>query len=181
MFSRLLSALAAATLLATVAPGVAHASAYSEILHVYETQGTIPACEFSSAQLNAALKSIGTYGAQYFEDFTNAIQSALSERASGACEPHRQRALPAPQRGPSGPLPPLSVTGASGGGIPAPIALMAVIGAVIALCCAAGWVVWSLAWSPRWARTWAHGWREAGYRSGGIWEEFREWMHTREG
>jgi len=33
--------------------------------------------------LSTALKGIDTYGAQYFADFTDAVQAALAERASG--------------------------------------------------------------------------------------------------
>jgi len=47
--------------------------------------GTIPACEFTSAQLNAALSEAGGDIQQYSADLLAAIQQALSARASGAC------------------------------------------------------------------------------------------------
>jgi hypothetical protein len=70
--------------------GVARASAYSSVLRVYETKGTIPPCQFSSRTLNSALANVDTYGAQYFADFTNAIQTALDNRAAGVCAPPAQ-------------------------------------------------------------------------------------------
>ena len=82
---RLLVALTLLTVLALPA-NEAFASAYSKVLGVYEQKGTVPPCQFSSAQLSGALKGIDTYGAQYFQDLTNAIQSALAARAGGACK-----------------------------------------------------------------------------------------------
>jgi hypothetical protein len=31
---------------------------------------------------------------------------------------------------------------------------------------------------PGWARAWRHSWREAGYRTGGTWAEFRDWIRS---
>src|SRR5947209_3881842 len=81
----LLRRLTLAALLLTALPATAGASAYSEVLHVYETRGSVPACTFTGAQLAAALKGVDVYGQQYFSDFTNAVRAALSQRAAGAC------------------------------------------------------------------------------------------------
>jgi hypothetical protein len=52
--------------------------------------GTIPACEFTSAELNAALAEAGGDIQQYGSDLLGAIQRALSARASGACDQRSQ-------------------------------------------------------------------------------------------
>src|SRR5947209_9370333 len=70
-------------LLLVAAP--AFGSVYSRVLATYEQQGTIPPCTFSTPQLSAALRGVDVYGQQYFADFTAAIQTALAQRAAGAC------------------------------------------------------------------------------------------------
>ena len=72
---------------ALLAAPQARADIYSQVLRTYQAHGSIPPCQFTSAQLSAALKGIDTYGAQYFADFTDAVQAALAERASGGCIP----------------------------------------------------------------------------------------------
>jgi hypothetical protein len=100
-------------------------SAYQQILGVYESQGTISPCRFSGPQLSAALRGVDTYGEQYFADFTQAVQAALSARAAGACP---ASPAPAPVRAPGGvPRPPAHfgpVTAATDAGMPAPLAVM---------------------------------------------------------
>jgi hypothetical protein len=172
--------IAAALAMAVLPAGLARANASAEILHVYETYGSIPPCIFTSAQLNGALKGIDTYGAQYFEDFTNAVQAALAARATGACSRSQQQAAP-PAAGASGrfpALPQVSITGGTGAGVPAPIALMAVIGGLIALCIAASAIARWRGWQPPWLQSWRHAWQEAGYRANGTWTEFRDWMRS---
>ena len=77
------------------------AGAYQQVLHVYEREGSIPPCQFTSAQLQSALNGVDTYGAQYFADFTQAIQAALTSRAGGSCAPARapRRSADAGRRG----------------------------------------------------------------------------------
>lgn len=109
-------------------------SAYQQVLGVYESQGAIPPCRFSGPQLAAAQKGIDTYGEQYFADFTQAIQTALSARAAGACA---ASPAPAPALAPGGvPRPPAHfgpVTAATDAGVPAPLAVMGGLAAVLAL------------------------------------------------
>lgn len=81
-----LAALLAGVSLAAVPSGAQGAqSAYQSVLHVYQRSGQVPPCQFTAAQLESALNGVDTYGAQYFGDFTQAIQIALSTRASGVC------------------------------------------------------------------------------------------------
>ena len=82
-------------------PDGATPGAYQAVLRAYERQGTVPPCQFSPSQLQSALNGVDSYGAQYFADFTQAIQNAISVRASGSCAasagPSRQ-ARPEPSR-----------------------------------------------------------------------------------
>jgi hypothetical protein len=148
---------------------------------VYETSGTISPCQFSSAQLAAALKGVDTYGAQYFADFTNAIQSALAARAAGACTHNRgpasagarhrvKAAASTPALGPA--------IAPTDSGVPAPILLMAAIAAAFGLCVAVAAVFRVRGWEPAWLGGWRHSWEEAGYRLGGTWSEFVDWLRS---
>jgi hypothetical protein len=118
----------AIVVLAGLSPGAASATgpgAYQAVLRVYELQGTVPACQFSAGELEQALKGVDTYGAQYFADFTQAIQSALSARAAGACAGAAPTTASA--TGTVAPQPAANfgpVTAATSSGIPAPLAVL---------------------------------------------------------
>lgn len=129
------TALALALLLAPPAPAAsAQGGIYARVLKAYENHGGVSPCQFSSQQLETALKGINTYGAQYFADFTNAVQNALAARASGVCASGgtaaRVAAGAAPDRTPLklGPLTP-----GTSSGLPLPLLLMAVFAGVAAL------------------------------------------------
>ena len=172
---RLLIAIALATVVLT--PAVARASAYTDVLRVYQAQGSIPPCRFSSPQLVAALKGIDTYGQQYFADFTEAVQTALAQRASGACTrgltAHLRAAGAAPRT-----LLPGSITSPTDSGIPAPILVLAALTALLAAAALLGALARMLGWDPPWAAAWRHAWGEAGYRLGGGLEDFRDWWQS---
>jgi hypothetical protein len=146
-------------------PSSATASAYSQVLRAYQVSGSVPPCRFSSAQLAAALRSIDTYGQQYFADFSNAVQSALAARAAGACTPGahpRVSSSPAPQA----PLPP-SATSATDANLPLPMLVLGGLTAVLSLAVGAAAATRSVGWEPGWAAAWRHAWGEAGYRMSG--------------
>lgn len=180
MRSLMIASLTAVLALAVPVATADAASSYSRVLRAYETRGSVPPCQFTSPELQSALKSIDTYGAQYFADFTNAVQAALAERASGSCAP--QRASPgAATAARSGPAPPLHlgpVTAATGASLPAPILLLAALAAAVALLAAVAGVAWWRGWSPRWAGAWGHALGEAGYRARGTWDEFDDWLRS---
>lgn len=156
----------------------AGASSYSQVLHTYQLRGSIPPCKFSSAQLSAALKGVDTYGEQYFADFTDALQSALAARASGACTPGpRTPAQPAPSARATS-LRVGSVPAPSGADLPAPIVLMAALAAVLGIAAMVGATARVRGWDPAWAASWRHAWAEAGYRFGGLWAEVRDWLRS---
>lgn len=147
-------------------------SLYSQVLHVYQTTGgAIPACKFTSTQLESVLKSADTYENQYFADFSNAIDAALSQRAIGICG----GAASAPETaalGPASHAPPLKlgpVTAATGARIPAPIVLLAALAGLLAALFGVAWLARVCGWDPAWAATWRHAWGEAEYRISGGW------------
>jgi hypothetical protein len=146
------------------------------VLRVYQADGSIPACSFSSAELAAALKGIDAYGQQYFADFSQAVQSALAARASGACTPGLHLS------GSAAPIPPsafpASVTSATDAGLPLPMLLMAGLGLVMVAAAGLGALTRSFGWEPRWAAAWRHAWAEAAYRFGGGWAELTDWWRT---
>jgi hypothetical protein len=122
--------------LGAMAPASAAASAagaYQRVLHAYERSGSIPPCQFSGAELESALGGVDTYGAQYFADFTEAVQAALTARAGGECS-----ASAAPVPAAAGPasnavaaLP--AVTAATSAGVPAPLIVLAILAAGLAV------------------------------------------------
>jgi hypothetical protein len=134
----ILAVTAGAVLSVPIRPALAAGpSAYQQVLRVYETTGAIAPCRFSAPELQRALGGVDTYGAQYFADFTIAIQAALTARAAGTCEP-----APARRRGGAtgvssdavARLP--SVTAPTSAGVPVPLvvlAALAVAGALAAL------------------------------------------------
>jgi hypothetical protein len=159
-----------------LAPAAAHASAYTDVLRVYQADGSVPPCRFSSVQLAAAMKGVDTYGQQYFADFTNAVLSALSARASGACSPGRH-AFSAAGASARSALPP-SVTSATDANLPAPILLMATLGVVIGSALGLRALARGFGWEPARAAGWRHAWGEASYRLSGGWAELRDWWRS---
>ncbi len=118
----------AGALLAPAASG----GVYQQVLEVYQREGSIPPCAFNGPQLQRALGGVDTYGAQYFADFTQAVQTALTARAGGACAATLARAggaaagggSAAGDRGPVPPPPAIALTAASRSGVPLPMALL---------------------------------------------------------
>jgi hypothetical protein len=166
-------AVAAVLASALVSAAAARANVYTDVLHVYQANGSIPPCRFSSAQLSTALKGIDTYGQQYFADFSNAVQNALAARASGACSVAAQRAVLAARgaRGGVGAPLPASLTAATDSGLPAPIVLMAVVALSVGAVLCVRWLALAGGWEPEWTLRWRHAWGEMGYRVAGRWGE----------
>jgi hypothetical protein len=67
----------------------------------------------------------------------------------------------------------------AGGDVPAPLVALAVLGALLALSA----LVWGLfrffAWEPRWLLGARHAVAEAGWRTGGAWADFTDWLRSR--
>jgi hypothetical protein len=64
----------------------------------------------------------------------------------------------------------------SGGGTPAPVVALGVLGALLALGGLAYGLAFFLAWDPRWAQRMRHAVAEAGWRTGNTWSEFADWV-----
>jgi hypothetical protein len=129
-------AVAATPVLGALAlPSTAGASsAYQQVLRVYQSDGAIPPCRFSAAELQRALGGVDTYGAQYFADFTNAISAALTARAAGGCGPAVARRHAQANGASSDVVAPLpSVTAATSAGVPLPLIVLAALAVVGAL------------------------------------------------
>jgi hypothetical protein len=107
------------------------ASAYQQVLRVYESDGAIPPCRFSAPELQHALGGVDTYGAQYFADFTDAIGAALTARAAGACGPAPARPAARVSGGSSEAVAPLpSVTAPTSAGVPVALIVLAALAVV---------------------------------------------------
>jgi hypothetical protein len=172
---RLRHLVVASALLVVLPAAVARANIYTRVLHSYQATGSVPPCKFSSQQLQSALKGIDTYGAQYFADFSDAVQNALAARAGGSCSRTRTHA-PATSTGRSQRLRLGSLTAATGASLPAPLLIMAGLAAAGVLAGLVALLWWWRGWDPRWAARWRHGWREAGYRAGGVSGDFDDWL-----
>jgi hypothetical protein len=166
---RTTSLLAIASLALAVAGSTATPAAAS-VLSVYESSGTIPPCKFSAAELAHTLHSLDTYDLVYFQDFPNAINTALAARASGACSGARKS--PIASAAGRAPLPDVSVTSSTGSPVPLPILLLALIFALAALGAAGTWLLRRS--DPARAASARHSMSEAGYRVGGAWAELTD-------
>lgn len=160
-----LVSLLAVLLLFVLFPGLAAGSAYSRVVQAYSATGTVPACRFSSAALEAALRETPTYDVEYFGDFTNAVRAALAARAAGVCTPrHSLGAATANEvlgPPPAAPSPPSSATAPTGGSLPLPLLLAACLLGLACLVAAAVGIVRAAGWDPAWAQGLRHAWREA--------------------
>jgi hypothetical protein len=186
--------------------GVARANAFTEVASAIAANGgSLPACQFSAATLNAALSQIPTDAQQYSQEISNAINQALQEQASGACNkgsksgglvpvvPTTPGATPpgpsaAPVINPppappalTAPAPGVSVPlhplgAATSSGVPAPILILAGLGGLALLVGLAAGLVRLLGWDPRWLKALRHSWSEAAFRVGGTWMEFSDWL-----
>src|SRR3954452_14679855 len=67
-------------------PGFAAAGPLQTVLTDLQADGKINACTYSSATLNSAKSSIPADLDQYAPDLRNAIENALSTKASGGCD-----------------------------------------------------------------------------------------------
>ena len=177
---RVIAALSSTLLLLPVTQVHASTSAYSKVLASYKRTGTVAGCSFSSAELQSALKGVDTYGAQYFADFTNAIQAALAQRASGGCQRARHGgSLDIGNPHQRAPAPPASITAATGASLPAPMVLLCVLAALVALIGGIVTLAYLRGWDPGWAVAWRHAWAEAGYRTSGALAELRDRRRSR--
>jgi hypothetical protein len=166
----------AALAIAGAAPAAAAAKGiYSQVLQAYQANGQVPPCQFTSAQLDAALNGVDTYGQQYFADFTDAIQSALAARASGACLPAsgqsgQRRALNRAATAPA-PFVPPSVTGSTSANLPAAIVVLALLTVVLGGGAGLAALASRQSGGLTWLATARHAAGETGYRLADWWDQ----------
>jgi len=159
-----------------VAPGAAlAASPYARVNQTYSTTGMISACQYSSATLQAALKSAPSFSAEYDADFTYAVQEAISARAGGACSggDSKLHGLKLVLTDYGNPAPPSSVMTANEAGVPLPLVLLALLAASALLGAAVITGGRVLGFGPRWAEAADHALRETEFRLGGEWRKPR--------
>jgi hypothetical protein len=164
-------------------PAEALANAYSQVQDAYVQSGTtqISPCEFSSAELEAALTQAPSYNYQYESDFTDAIQVALAARADGDCARAGSATVAVTRSlGPGSRIPsadtqlPRSLTAAGSGGLP-PVLLVAFILIGAFLVCLGGWLgVNGLGAESRVIRAARHSLREAEYRIAAGWDDLAD-------
>lgn len=179
---RLRVALCLLALLVLAPAAAAGTGSYGKVLRVYERRGSIPPCRFSDAALSSALKGVDLYGEQYFADFTNAIQSAQSARAAGACLSSPAAGATAARS--SGPLhglklPSVEVTAPTQADLPAPLLVLGGLAAAAMLVAAIASVFWLWGSEPALVPWWRHLWQEADHRASGLWSEFVDWLRPR--
>jgi UPF0716 family protein affecting phage T7 exclusion len=166
----------------------ASANAFTTVEQVYAQTQTIPPCMFSSGELGQAQSTISNDDQQYEQDLIAAIEQARQERADGACVKRHATAtganVPAgtpvpPSVSPSGLSAPLrigSATAATDSGLPAPIAILIVLGVLLLLAGVGLCMARLRGWDPAWLARARHSWGEAGYRVSGVWSEFGDWL-----
>jgi hypothetical protein len=164
----------------------ASASPFTEVEQAYagSPSQTIPPCQFSSTVLAQAKSSVPNDTQQYSQILIAAIEQAQQAQASGACSAKKHRATsatvpvgtPAPPSVPplarSTPLDVGSATAPTDSGLPAPIAILAILAGLALLAGAAVGLARLRGWDPGWVGRYRHSWREAGYRVSGIWSQF---------
>lgn len=177
-----------ASLLLPVARAGANAFQAVQLAYASSPSQTIPPCKFSPAELQQAQNSVPNDGQQYDQGLIAAIELARQQRAQGACRAskHHAAAAAAPVGTPTPPgAPPLgrgaplhvgSATAASNSGLPAPIVILAILGAVLLAAGGALGIARLWGWDPDWLRRSGHAWSEAAYRVSGIWGEFGDWL-----
>lgn len=176
--------------LATASPAATRPSVYSQVLHTYETSGTVPPCSFTARELATALRGVDLYGQQYFADFTSAIQNALAQRDAGACRigtvsptggsggSSGGASGPPGDPGARRPLRLGSVTAATGAELPPVLLALALLAAGGLALLMLSKLARALAWTVAPIGPWRHLWRETGWRLGGLAAELGDWRRS---
>ncbi len=79
--------LAALVFAVSVAPANAAVTAnLKKVLDAYIAKQSVPPCQFTTSQLNDALKNVTRDLRQYQPDFEDAVRTAIEQRSAGACD-----------------------------------------------------------------------------------------------
>ncbi len=160
---------------------VGQSDIYTRVLQAYEQQGSVPPCQFTSAQLQSALHGIDTYGAQYFQDFSSAVQAALTARAAGQCSRAATRKAAITRGASRAKLDVGGVSSPGSGSFPAPIVALAVICVLLALVASVNGVLRWGRFEPPALASWRHSRREAAGRLELAWLDLRDRLGSRAG
>jgi hypothetical protein len=149
-------------------PAQARANAYTRLESYYVAHNTIPPCRFPSRTLQTALGEASTYADEYFLDLNDAIGAALRAQAAVRCvHGHVASGSLTSSRYPPPPRSltlPRAVTAPGNGGVPAPLALLAVL-AALGLAGAGAATLWrARGLDPHWLASWRQACAEAGWR-----------------
>jgi hypothetical protein len=166
---------------------IAGVSAFATIQNAFDASAnqTISACQFSSAELAKAQGSVPNDDQQYDQNLVAAIEQARQEQADGACGVKTRTAVASVTTPASTPTPPAapalgqntplrvgSATAATDSGLPVAIAILIVLGALLAVPAAVLGAIRLLGWDPAWEARLRHSLAEAGYRVADIWSAF---------
>jgi hypothetical protein len=216
MRARLLLALLIGLLLAPAA----HARTTSDkIFADYTKRGQLNPCDYTTAELQNALDHVTPDIRQYASDYPDAIKTAISRRAGGACAtpdsggapppaappavtptaaptsqptaaptgtaaadrpiaepPAPAQPAPLPQEPGAGPAVERVAAAAPDNGLPAPLVGLGVLAVLLALTAALMLSLRRYGFGEGRLAPAYHSWREARWRAGGVWEDFRDWL-----
>lgn len=147
----------------------------ARVRQIYEQEGAIPPCRFSSQELSAAQSAVDAYDLEYFADYIAAIQTALTLRSAGACA--KKTAVAAhPQTGRTPPEvpPPATLTSPTSSDVPVPLVLLGVFALLLAGTAAVLGLGSRSGASPAGPGRWRHGSAEARYRAHRTWDSVME-------
>jgi hypothetical protein len=150
-----------------LAPAAALAgNAFNQVSQAYQSTGTVSACQFSAATLESALESAPSFDKEYAGDFTDAVQSAISAQAGGACRSGKSKlnGLTLGFTNYGNPGAPGAITSPTAAGLPLPLAILLALAAATLLVALATAVARSLGFDPPWAQAARHALRETEYR-----------------
>ena len=169
-----------------------------KVFRDYAPDARIDACKHASEDLREAQRTMPPDIEQYAPDYPAAVAAALHARARGDCTAPEPTPTPSPTPEPVIDAlevrdPPAPAAGAADSGLkdvdiqrvataeaaadtPAPLIILGVLAGVLA-CFALLLVAMrrSRLGEERIERA-THAWREASWRAGGAWEDFRDWL-----
>jgi hypothetical protein len=132
----------------------------------------------SGASVGSAAAPTGAGGAATSLSGTSAGASTTSGATAAGATPATTPGPPVAKavKAASPEVPFRPVAAATESGAPAPLLAVAGLSAAFLLV----WLLLALGrafgWSPAWAPAMRHAWGEAGYRAGGTWGDFRDWL-----
>lgn len=160
-------------------------AAYDNVATAFaEAGGHLDPCQFTTAQLEAALAGIPPQVANVVPDLRRAMHGAIAAQARGACTGRTPGSgAAATPTTPATPAATSPSTAPQPAAAPAqhrnrkPLLVAAVaIGALLLLLLALALWARVRGWDPPWLARQRHAWGEAGLRTTSTWSEFADWL-----